>query len=281
MLWLLACVAPPMDTAVRDLTADDDWGALIEPDEAPALWDVATVEDIVARALRFGVPHPLDQLDAYLPLLAHGDASCPGAEFAEGFVQLSGCTTDDGYTFRGAAGIARADDRVTQQDGRRLGAWSMQFQPADFVILRPDGTGLRAGGAPMLLVQSDTRGRRWNSTVGGTWRDEADAGWLGAGFSGMLLAQGSDEGVARQVFEGPVGVGDAHLAFSQLRIEADCEGAAGGTLSVRRSDGAWAHLSWAGCSRCVTAMNDEGAAIGEACPDLSALQDVAARMVAP
>lgn len=281
MLWLLACAAPSTDTAERDLTADDAWGSLIAPEDASAPWDAATVEDIVARALRFGVPHPLDQLNAYLPLLAHGDASCPGAEFAEGFVQLSGCTTDDGYTFRGAAGVARADDRVTQSDGRRVGTWSMQFQPADFVVLRPDGSGLRAGGAPMLLVQTDARGRRWSSTVGGTWRDEADAGWLGAGYSGMLITQGLDEGVARQVFEGPMGVGDAHLMFSQLRVEADCAGAAGGTLSVRRADGAWASVSWTGCAPCGAAVDDDGVAFGDACPDLSALQNVAARMVAP
>lgn len=276
VLLLLACAADPAPPAWVDPTADDDWSDLVPtPSRGPAL-TADEVAERVALALADGLPLPQPVLADYRELLAHGDAACPGDTFAEGFQVIGGCTTAEGYTYQGAAGLQVDDRRTVAEDGSWTGEASVLTAPADYVITRPDGTRLQAGGTLSIRVARDAGGDRWSAAILGTWQDDGLPGWLGDGYSGALTVEGSEPpgGEPTQKVDGALTVHGASLQLAGVLVapETCADGAQAGAVRLRQDDGTWYTLTLdAGCGGCGTLTWDDTEALGEACVDLSAL----------
>lgn len=277
-LWLLAC-APPTAAPWRDPAADDDWSAAVDAPEHRAEWDADEVAGAFAAALAFGFPAPQDALADYQELMTHTDPACPNAAFSEGFLELDGCTSAEGYTYLGSAGLIRTDTRVTAADGTWTGTYGLLFAPADYVIQRPDGTGLVAGGNAMVQIVHESGRASWRLRLTGTFVDEAAGGWLGAGYSGELSVTGDDDGGLHQTLDGALSVAGAAITFDGVGVAPDLcpDGLTGGVIGVRQPDATWYTITLDdGCGRCGNAVWNDAEDVGEACLDVSALVDAVA-----
>lgn len=271
--WMLACAPSP---AWVDPAADDDWSAAVEAPEHAAAWDAAGVADAFDAALADGLPLPQAALADYVELMGHTDPSCPDAAFSEGFLELDGCTADSGYTYRGSAGLVRADTRVIADDGSWTGGYELYFAPADYVILRPDGTGLVAGGNAQVRISHANGQASWNLRLTGTFADAGAGGWLAGGYSGELAIRGDDAGGPHQTLDGALSVGGAAVTFASVGVapQTCADGLTGGTIGVRQPDATWYSIALPeGCGSCGEAVWNGTEAIGAVCVDATALID--------
>lgn len=281
-LTLAGCAALPV--AWEDPSADDDWSTAIDTPEHRADWDAAGVAAAFDLALGLGFPAPQAVLADYVELMTHTDASCPGEYFAEGFLELGGCTSDEGYTYRGSAGLMRTDTRVYAEDGSWTGDYGLMFAPADYVIIRPDGSQLDAGGNASVQVRQDDQQRNWNTRMTGTFADADAGGWLAGGVSGDLSVQGHAGSEVEQVIDGSLSVAGAAVVFSLLRLEPEAcpEGAVSGTLGIRQPDSTWYEVVLPeGCGSCGPAVWNGTEDVGEVCLDFGPALDSIAILGAP
>lgn len=277
-ILLLACTSEPVsceEPAAEwlDPTADDDWSALIEGGSVEPPWSAVEVGAELERALQNGLPTAQPVLADYRELLSHGDTDCPGDEFVEGFAVVGSCESEEGYIFTGAAGLATTDTRVYAEDGSWTGLYTVITAPADYVITRPDGSALSAGGTLLQSLSRDSVESHWNSSIAGTWFDSAGTvPWLQEGFSGDLSIDGRQEttGTFLQVVRGGATLLGASLLFDELSIApSDCaDGIWAGSISIRQSNGAWYRLDFdEHCSTCGQLYDDDEQEMGELCID--------------
>ncbi len=268
-LLLPACSAPEAPGPWVDATADDRWPVDSGTPRLPA-WSAQGVADQVDLAVAKGIPTPQRVLSDYLDLLAHGDESCPGNYFEEGFVVLGGCDSADGYHFTGAAGVVREDQRSGEGEG-----WTGQLRissaPADYVITRPDQSRLIAGGTFFLEFRAQAERQEWAARIGGTFEDEAAEDWLGAAFSGMLNIDGTeDPGGIRQRISGSLSVGGVAIDMQDVELQPSLcpDGFVGGTFRVRQEDATWSQLSLPkACGACGEVQWEGGESLGSGCID--------------
>ena len=262
-LLLPGCQGPEKGGTWVDATADDRWPVDSGAPPAPA-WTAQEVADQVNRATSYGLPTPGRVLDDYLELLSHGDEVCPGNYFEEGFVVLGGCDSTEGYHYTGAAGVVREEESGGGQ-GRISSA------PADYVITRPDGSRLIAGGTFFWELRDQTGRRQWSMRVGGTFEDEAATDWLGAAFSGMLSADGMEDAAgAQQRITGSLSVGGVSMDMQNVVLQPSAcpDGFMGGTFRVRQPDATWNELSLPqGCGACGEVRWEGGDSLGSGCVD--------------
>lgn len=262
--------APPLAGWV-DPTADDDWSALVPAGEHTPAWDAAGFAERFDTAFSTGVPLPQPVLDAYRELLSHGDATCPGTDFEDGFLVMGSCTSAEGYTYSGAAGLETEDLREGDPEGDWTGSARVQSAPADYVITRPDGTRLLVGANLMVSVARSTDTQQWSTRIAGTVQDEAATGWLGEGYSGSLEVEGrTDADGSRQWLQGGFTTLGVTLDLVQLEVrpEACADGFVGGTVRMRQEDATWYALVLPeGCGRCGPLTWEGDTALGEACLD--------------
>jgi hypothetical protein len=280
MLALLAAIlgcsdAPPPSSAWTDPSEDDDWASLVPSGEHAPRW---TADEVAAQfdvALASGVPLPGPVFAAYEELRTHGDGACPGDQFEGGFLVIGTCTSEEGYTYSGSAGITETDARVFADDGTWTGSYFRMTSPADYFIVRPDGTRLRAGGN---LRQEATRSAdrtTWSNAIAGTMIDEGADGWLRDGFSGALEIRGEEAYGGRfGTFEGSLTVSGVSLEFVAVQVQPDScpDGLHGGTVRLRQDDATWYDIAFeTGCGACGTLTWNETDALGKVCLDVSPL----------
>jgi hypothetical protein len=237
---LLAGCREPEGTWV-DATADDRWPVDTGVPPRP-MWSAQEVADQVDRAASFGVPTPQRVLSDYLELLSHGDDACPGHYFEEGFVVLGGCDSGQGYHYTGAAGVVRED---TRQGDAGSGHLRVNSAPADYVITRPDGSRLIAGGTFFGELRSQEGLQQWTVRLGGTFEDDAATDWLGAGFSGLLAFDGlADMQGVQQRVSGSLSVGGVAIDMQEVVLNPSIcpDGFMGGRFRVRQPDASWNEL---------------------------------------
>jgi hypothetical protein len=258
-----------------DPAADDDWSGLVEIPERRAEWTAEEVGQQIDAALASGVPDPGLVFESYEELLSHGDDDCPGSTFNGGFLVVGICSTSDGYQFSGSAGVTIEDTRVVAEDGSFSGAAMRMSSPADYLILRPDGTGLAAGGNLTQRVSSENGQVLWSTEVRGSFRDDGVDGWLGAGFSATLRWSGrEDSGVVYSDVIGDLTLHGISLQLEDFHLspETCSDGAELGTIMLRQHDATWYTLTLDGpCSRCGDVVWDDREELGEACVDLEPL----------
>jgi hypothetical protein len=282
LLSLLGCAAAP--AGWLDPAADDDWSDAIATTEHRAEWDTEQVAKAFRTSLSHGFPVPQAVLTDYIELMTHADASCPNGHFSEGFLEMGGCTSNEGYTYRGAAGLVRTGTAVYGEDGSWTGDYGLGFAPADYVILRPDGTGLEAGGNVNVQIIQDAHQSNWNARITGTFIDAGAGGWLAGGFSGDLLVSGHAGLQVEMTIDGPMSVDGAAVVFSSLTLSLDdCpDGAISGTVRIRQPDGTWYEVVLGeGCGSCGPGRWNDVEDIGEVCLDLEPILDAVATLSAP
>lgn len=265
----IGCAPPPPGWV--DPTADDDWSALVPADEHAPAWDAAAFAERFDAAFAAGVPLPQPVLAAYRELLGHGDATCPGTTFEDGFLVMGSCTTAEGYTYSGAAGLQTEDLREGDPEGDWTGTATVTSAPADYVITRPDGTRLLVGGNLAVSVARSTDNQEWSARIAGTVQDEAAAGWLGDGYSGNLDVVGHlDPHGSWQWLHGSFTTLGVTLDLVQLEVrpEACADGFFRGTVRMRQTDATWYEMVLPeGCARCGPLTWEGDTALGEACLD--------------
>jgi hypothetical protein len=276
ILLLLACSAPSgsADTNTSppwtDPTVDDDWSHLVPDADAAPRWTAAEVGAQVDRALALGLPGPEHPLATYLELLRHRDAGCPITTTPNGFEVFGICTAASGYSYSGVADLLIEDSR--DEATPNAGALFVITAPADYFIVRPDGTQFGAGGTLTLNNVRDSAGLHTRSTISGTWQDEGDTGWLGSGFSGSLgiSRNFAPEGSVQLSVDGSLTIGGSSLAFDRLELSpgACADGFRAGAIAVRQPDSSWFTLTFAGgCTACGQVTWQDGSPQGQACVD--------------
>ncbi|MSP55359.1 MAG: hypothetical protein EXR69_07130 [Myxococcales bacterium] len=281
-LSLVGCLTPT--SAWEDPSADDDWSSAVDTPEHSALLDAAGVAAAFDLALSLGFPAPQTVLADYVELMTHTDESCPDDYFADGFLEMGGCTSAEGYTYRGSAGLIRTDTRVTAEDGSWTGNYGLMFAPADYVIIRPNGSQLDAGGNASVQIIQNSQQLNWTTRMTGTFADEEAGGWLAGGYSGDLLVEGHSGSKVEQLIDGSLSVAGAAVVFSQVRLEPDAcpDGAVSGTFGIRQSDSTWYEVVLPqGCGSCGAAIWNGTDDVGEVCLDLRPALDSIAILSAP
>lgn len=260
--------------------AVEDSGAPTFVAEHEPTLDAAGFAAAFDAVLAAGFPLPQTVFADYRELLGHGDGSCPAPGGSEYFDVPQGCTTGDGFTFRGHAGVMVSDSRVYSRDGSWTGAFAQFSDPADYSITRPDGTGLQAGGILETLVMQEGGVTTWSAAMAGTFLDEGQPDWLGDTFSGGFDLAGSGTGdAAAQTVDGELSIGAVALGFEALELSpGTCPtGAIGGALSLRQSDATWFTLTLAdGCGACGSLVWNGVDQLGEACVNLVPVLDTVA-----
>lgn len=268
-LLLIGCRGPQEESRWVDVTADDLWPVDSGPPPGPA-WTAQEVADRVDEAVSLGIPSPQRVLEDYLELLSHGDEGCPGSYFEEGFVVLGGCDSLEGYHFTGAAGVVREDERQGEGD-QEHGHLRISSAPADYVITRPDGSRLIAGGTFFLEQRVQDHRMEWSVRIGGTFEDEAAADWLGAGFSGLLSFDGlADAQGEQQRVTGSMSVGDVAIDMQDVVVQPSVcpDGFMGGRFRVRQADATWNTVELPqGCGACGEVLWEGKEPLGSGCVD--------------
>ncbi len=181
---------------------------------------------------------------AYLDRMGRGDGSCPDDPRNLTDTHVNGCTGADGTFYMGVA------EFIDQPGLRSL--------TGDALFRDPDGAELELG-AGIVLSWTDTL---QELVMMGSVRDEARGGWLKAGSSFILRGQASG-GVIQA--SGGVGLGEEALDLRELTVAGGC---VDGGLALRGPDLRWYEVELTcGCGP----LSFEGRALGESCPDLSAL----------
>jgi hypothetical protein len=257
-----------------DPSADDDWSGQVETLAHAPVWTAEQVADQIETALSTGLPLPQPIFDGLAELLTHGDAGCPGSYFEDGFLKVGICTSDEGYQFSGAAGVTTDDNRVTEDDGSWTGSATRRATPFDFLITRPDGTALAAGGSATQRLMAGPEGINWETELSGTFRDDRAQGWLGEGYSGGVRIYGTDiDSPVRGEVSGYLTILGVSLKMERVEVNADTcpDGVLGGTLALRQDDSTWYAMTLPdSCGGCAEVVWDDQVSLGEACPDLSA-----------
>ncbi len=282
VLGLLYIACAPAPAPWVDPAANDDWSGDVATSDHVAQWDAAGVAAQFATATASGFPAPSVVFRDYAELMTHTEASCPADPMGGGFMELGGCNTTTGYTYRGAVGETLQDQRVTASDGSWTGSYYLMFSPADFVIIRPDGMELDVGGNANQQINADNHGTNWGGCISGTFRDEAEGGWLAGGFSGDVCVTGTTGGSA--TVDGSVSIAEAAVVYSSVTFDpSSCpDGATGGTISVRQPDSTWYVITLLStCGACGDAIWDGKDDIGQVCLDFTTFFDTIPDLSAP
>lgn len=282
---LLIAGCAPAEPGWLDPSADDAWDELVEEVRHEPGWDAGEVGAQVDLALADGLPLPHPVLDRYRELLTHGDATCPGDTFTGGFLVVGSCTSADGYTYSGSAGLVEEDQREGDPEGEWTGYALVHSAPADYVVTRPDGSRLAVGGNLYVRAEREGSTELWVSRIAGTIVDDGADGWLAGGYSGSIELQSTEEDGATWVkLHGSLTVAGVSLELADLELDdAACPGGvARGGLAVRQPDATWYELEFPeGCGSCGPVTWDRSTELGEACVDpapLWAAVDAARRL---
>lgn len=175
---------------------------------------------------------PVELREAYLELMSHGDASCPGSSLEIYDTFVTGCTASSGYYYAGVSVYA-----VEDWPGEDSSAWSFG---GDFEILDPQGDQMLVGGHTFGLYE-DLHVEMIGGDITGSWSYSGADGWLGEGISAMLLLDGVIG--SRLSLSGGLAVGSTAMYFPELRWDSpSCWEHPVGELQVRDPAGHWFSL---------------------------------------
>lgn len=272
---LAACASPPTSSSWVDPAADDDWSSLVETYEHQAEWSAEEVAAQIEAGLSAGLPQPAEVFDRFDELMTHTDDSCPGSTFNGGFLLVGICTTEEGYQFSGAAGLTGEDNRIYDEEGGWSGEATRMSSPFDYMIVRPDGTRLNAGGNVTQWVSADPGQERWSAEVSGTFKDDGATGWLADGYSGALRVSGQEDagGISGEI-DGYLTLQGVSLQLQGLWFSPETcpDGPTQGMIKLRQHDSTWYTLRLTGpCGGCGELVWDDTEPMGEVCADLSPL----------
>lgn len=255
---------PPSDSGdppPSDDTAADD---LIPPTPP---WTADEVRTRLDSVMTGDWPSPAHLRDTYLSAMSHGDAACPGStvELTDPSTAMEGCTADSGWHYQGNA-VYSAGETPGSTGG------SQWWISADFRITDPEGHLFMGGGGVSMSHMSAGSSVIWHGQVYGTWRDEAQTGWLGDGLSSVLsMSVGGPPGSLLIELDGGLGGKDNDVYFDQLTLGASgCDGASG-LIGLHDGVGYWYWMD-IDCSSCGSLMYAE-TDLGEICLSLDALSD--------
>ena len=272
--WLLlpACSAPAtmarggVDTAPGGAAPVEDTAWMSYPSDAPqpelSRDDVEAILQAIAAQGSFNTQ---DIINAYKAVMDMGDDHCPfGLPYMLSDVQ--GCTSLEGYDFAGIAWLTEFDWDP------RTGEPTAYFHGGDFAVTAPSGAQM-AGGGELLVEATDVDdGREMTVDFKGTWIDEADDGWLGAGVSGVLTATIIERASTHQAtLDGGLAMGSTALDFQNLVFDMDpsCASRLRGTLAVRDSRGHWTDWQLGDdCDACGEVYFRGAVDLGELCMEL-------------
>ncbi len=264
---LLACT--PTEP-VEGGTVLADWTPpVVDDTRAAAVWSASEAEARLVAVVDAPLPAPGAARDAYLALMARGDAACPGdaLQLMDTHVPLDGCTAASGVRFHGISRwlAGSAVDGSNQPEAFLL--------YGDMRIEEPDGDTLEAGGFAGLKLASGAGRVARRGEVSGSWVQQTGREWLGEGLSGTLVMDHVVEaGVPRARVTGGVTRSSSTVYFDAPTFEADCRGQARGAVSVRDPSGGWWRydLGDTRCDGCGTlSFEDEPAT--EVCVDVAPL----------
>lgn len=252
------------DTGASRPTEDTAWMSYPANEPSPT-WSLEDVSAALSVVTGYGAVNTLDIAYAYQAAMDHADASCPGGPGLS-IDLILGCTTDEGWTY---AGIAWLD--ITSED-EISGAPLSYKQGGDFEIQYPDG-GSFEGGGETTVTTTRTEGRQESEVdFKGTWRDDSDDGWLGAGISGVFEAtviNTEDEHSA--TLDGGLTIGDSTLNFDRTIFgDLDCPAGVQGAIGLRDDKGYW--YEWQlgdDCDECGDVVFHGDQEMGELCLDVS------------
>ena len=242
-------------------------------------WSATEVGEILAATFSQGPPDPFLVGDTFLDLMAEGDATCPGDTAFLNDDNLLGCTAESGHYY---AGIAWHEELVNEDEGATF--WT---HGGDYEILRPDGSGLRGGGAMhhRVVVNGENPDKSaFELGLQGSWHDDAAVGWLGEGFSGVFLAEGKRNIEIRHLeIAGGIAVGERDL---HLELAWDMTGVCGttamGSIHLRDDRGYW--YTWElgeDCDTCGQVTFHEIQELGELCLDFQDYTDAFLEILTP
>lgn len=260
-------------------SATDDSGGGHGEDTAAMTWSgeeatpTLSLDDISAQLLALqalDAPNGQDITSTFLGHLEQGDESCPGG--GEGHLNrpADACQTSEGWYYEGIGWYDLNESEVGA--GGEVIELSY-YHGGDFVMFSPAGKRF-AGGGDLLVVTTTAEGERVTEMdLKGTWVDEANPLWLGAGFSAVYTSTvtSSSEGM-RITLLGGMSVGSTDLFLDDLSYgtTGTCPGALTGALQIRDARGFW--TEWAlgdDCDTCGEVIFHGDQDLGELCLDLS------------
>ncbi len=257
-----------LDRWLRCGTADGGGTPEVDPEPVEPSFDRAALAAALDAALAGGLPQIDDIHEAYLGFFAWGDGRCPGHDDYIDDIHLYGCEASSGAWF---SGVSEHVVSETEVDGDRYGSW---FLFGDLLFVDPAGGVLEAGGELTFDATRAADGRLSRATRHlGSWSYTGGGGARARGVSGLLDQTLTRDGGDTLVVEGAVGFDGVSLRFDALTLSPGCPDGATGALSLRDPVAGWYRVDLGeGCSACGPAVFEGRDAIGEVCPDLSALR---------
>ena len=234
--------------------------AVVEPE-----WTAEDVEFALSAAPDHPLPDPSAFREAYLGLLALGDASCPGPDDDLGppEVSLQGCTSASGVTF---AGVSTFEDGPSAPGETRFELLNGDFRIDDFQV----------GGRVRHHTIQDSGGFHGNLVVEGTfvWPQAEDPWLAGGGGHVMDAVVERSDGATTVTLDASLRLGWP-MRFNGLILDS-C--GATGTARVRGPEGLWytAELD-CGCGPVEVLDQD----LGSVCVSLDGLRQALRDQVAP
>jgi hypothetical protein len=125
--WLIACTNPK--STLEEQVPLPNEPPQIDLQYTP-VWTKQEVKENTEQLLSYGVPNPMEIMNAYQSLYDEGaTSSCPGTDynFDGSEISTTGCTTSNGFFFAGSAEVRWTDDtnwdfhcdcRIVSPDGR-------------------------------------------------------------------------------------------------------------------------------------------------------------------
>lgn len=275
-LVLSGCNAPEVtpDSAVWTDTSSVGWWYDAEAaDVSSAVWDASTAVATWQEVLDGGLPTCGDVIANWLGWFAHdAGGACLGAD-PGALANDLGCTSDDGYWFRGVTDYRYSTDETTGRFDHVINL--------DVDLYGPDGTAAALQGSCGFAGAVGAPGR-WDHSLAGTYVDGYDDGWLGGGVSGMWSSSLDIDPAGAQTLSlrGGIGLGDRWLILDDL--QASAAGCTSGAARLRDPSGGWYVLDFGaagdtgssgsatGCDSC-GALSFAGDPAGEACLDWTTL----------
>lgn len=256
---LLGCSTPQNDPLPGG--ADSSGAALdTAPETGPPLLTPEAVIEQLDAFFAVGLPSPAAVRAAYVDILEHGDADCPGGT-TEVLTPPEGCTSEEGYWFSGLASI---QDGLEGGGGEEISGWSFS---GEFEIIDPEGRVFGAGGSIGSAHGDNEQGSFIASTMGGTWSLDDGPAFLDAGFSGLVEMNMNQFGEDFRIgLDGAVSYGNTIVvSFSEVVASAqECREHLLGVMQVRDAHGRWYQVEMSDCTGCGMVSQD-GQVLGEGC----------------
>ncbi|MEC7947859.1 MAG: hypothetical protein VX265_09850 [Myxococcota bacterium] len=249
-----------------------------EVDEEPleAAWDAAGLRVALDAALGDGLPQVHDIRRVYLGFFEYGDPICPGhADYIDD-LWLYGCYSDSMVFFSGVSEYVSDAAPLAEPATRSYSVFG------DLLFVDRQQRAFDGGGDIWSEVEVAANGdaERWTRHLG-TWAYAGDSGLLDQGVSGVLDQWHSREaGEDRLIVDGSVQFRGSSLRFDNLELGLGgaCEGKASGAIALRAPGGGWYRIELGDtCAACGQAVFEGREAIGEVCPDFTAMTEQGVR----